>query len=811
MDSPQSVLHRWASELKKSTSIQSLEQLEDDGSTSSSATDTAGGESAHFKSKSNCSDTDSRANEGDNDAPIMMPMRAQRISSGGHSTPPSAEAEAWTRELIEFCNSGDVKRTMLTPVTTRAEERAARAACAARGLHAQEAGRYNVRLVLGEAGGLCSVVVDEAGRGAGETSSEELTRPKFFRVARHRAACIGPLFAPLSNTSGLYGPVATASRRAQACEATLANFMHMWSPSDEWMQIVLKRETALVILRLLVREWVAAETKAHRFKLTDGDGEGDDDDDDCPEDPGGAVFLSGSTCFVVDAVSDVDAVCVVPRQVSRESFFSTFLDRLAQHPSVSDILPVSSAQVPMIHVNVNGVAIDLLLARLGFANEVSGTLDVSDDEVLDSMDPVSSISLSGPRNADMIRWLVPNVDNFTGTLTLVRFWARRRGLYSSKLGYLGGVSYAVLVAAITQLFPNAAPGAAFACFFDIFARWDWARHPVRICDNGGESWRRHRAGGGSFSLSPAVFSSSSNDGPAPLLAGRVSSCVSLSSAFSATTLSDAEDNHPALRSQHLMPIITPASPPTDSAASVTHSTRTTLLMEFARGRSLMRGFSLADSEAERQAALYELFLPYTVFDEFPTHVVLELRASSVEEWGAWLAFVESRLRKLTTLLEGVPCVERVRIEPDCRAHGKAAGCFYTGIAKNAAAKAALAVSYASVSVEHNEAIERTVAFFIATHIDSWADKAPGMRMDFHVMYSPAATSASWAAPCEEDGVVTPAIEYLNSGVLPPRPGRHRTRKFRKHRTPRETRVRGSGAFSSPPPSPDTASLPEAED
>ena len=46
-----------------------------------------------------------------------------------------------------------------------------------------------------------------------------------------------------------------------------------------------------------------------------------------------------------------------------------------------------------------------------------------------------------------------------------------KGLYSNPLGYLGGVTWAMLVARICQLYPNLAPAALLHKFFLHFSRW----------------------------------------------------------------------------------------------------------------------------------------------------------------------------------------------------------------------------------------------------------------------------------------------------------------------------------------------------
>ena len=46
-----------------------------------------------------------------------------------------------------------------------------------------------------------------------------------------------------------------------------------------------------------------------------------------------------------------------------------------------------------------------------------------------------------------------------------------RGIYSNALGYLGGVSWAMLVARTCQLYPNAAASTIVNKFFFVFEKW----------------------------------------------------------------------------------------------------------------------------------------------------------------------------------------------------------------------------------------------------------------------------------------------------------------------------------------------------
>lgn len=46
-----------------------------------------------------------------------------------------------------------------------------------------------------------------------------------------------------------------------------------------------------------------------------------------------------------------------------------------------------------------------------------------------------------------------------------------RGIYSNMLGFLGGVSWAMLVARTCQLYPNAVAATLVHKFFLVFSKW----------------------------------------------------------------------------------------------------------------------------------------------------------------------------------------------------------------------------------------------------------------------------------------------------------------------------------------------------
>ena len=58
---------------------------------------------------------------------------------------------------------------------------------------------------------------------------------------------------------------------------------------------------------------------------------------------------------------------------------------------------------------------------------------------------------------------------------MVKLWARKRGIYSNIYGYLGGISWAILVAQACISFPNYEVNKLFYIFFSLFDIWKWPR------------------------------------------------------------------------------------------------------------------------------------------------------------------------------------------------------------------------------------------------------------------------------------------------------------------------------------------------
>ncbi|KAI9033283.1 putative PAP1-poly(A) polymerase [Hyaloraphidium curvatum] len=316
---------------------------------------------------------------------------------------------------------------------------------------------------------------------------------------------------------------------------------------------------------------------------------------------GGKLYTFGSYRLGVHgAGADIDTLCVAPRHVRREDFFEDMYKILEeQGDSIVELSAVPDAYVPVIKFVFHGIPIDLVFATVNMSS-VPDTLDLRDTSILKGLDEATVRSLNGSRVTDEILHLVPNVETFRTALRAIKFWAKRRGIYSNVLGFLGGVAWAMLVARVCQLYPNACAASIVSRFFRIMAKWNWPQ-PVML--------------------------KQIEDGP---LQVRVWN----------------PKLYPADKA-HRMPIITPAYPSMCATHNVTRSTQTVMKEEFDRGGQIVNLIMIEKSPWA------DLFDADSFFRQYKYYLQVIASSDSAETQLKWASFVESRLRHLVMKLEDV--------------------------------------------------------------------------------------------------------------------------------------------------------------
>ncbi|RYG65550.1 hypothetical protein EON64_11680, partial [archaeon] len=170
--------------------------------------------------------------------------------------------------------------------------------------------------------------------------------------------------------------------------------------------------------------------------------------------------------------SDIDMLCMAPAYVTRQDFFTSFCLTLSQHKDVDSLLSLPEAYTPVVKFALDGQMIDMVFASLPCPS-LPQHVDLLNLKYLHGLDEASVRSVNGVRVAEWIYKLVPHIHTYQTALRLIKHWAKRRGLYSNVLGFLGGVNFAILVAHICQLYPVYAPYSIVERFFVVYSMWLW--------------------------------------------------------------------------------------------------------------------------------------------------------------------------------------------------------------------------------------------------------------------------------------------------------------------------------------------------
>ncbi|XP_078175613.1 poly(A) polymerase 1 isoform X1 [Carex rostrata] len=381
----------------------------------------------------------------------------------------------------------------------------------------------------------------------------------------------------------LSGPTEIDVVRTQELEKFLAD-AGLYPSNDD----AVCREEVLGRLDQVVKTWIKRVSRAKGYN------------EQFVQEANAKIFTFGSYRLGVHGPgADIDTLCIGPRHATREEdFFVELHNMLAEMPEVAELHPVPDAHVPVMKFKFMGVSIDLLYAKLALL-VVPEDLDITQNSILENVDEQTARSLNGCRVTDLILRLVPNIQNFRTTLRCMRYWAKCRCVYSNVSGFLGGINWALLVARICQLYPNALPSMLVSRFFRVFANWRWP-NPVMLC--------------------------------------QIEDVPSLSH-----TVWDPR-RYFRDRFQH-MPIITPAYPAMNSSYNVSTSTLRVMTEEFQRGDEICKAMD------ENKTDWKTLFEQYPFFESYKHYLEIDIMAENEDDFRQWHGWVESRLRILTLKIE----------------------------------------------------------------------------------------------------------------------------------------------------------------
>ena len=305
--------------------------------------------------------------------------------------------------------------------------------------------------------------------------------------------------------------------------------------------------------------------------------------------------------------SDLDTICIAPNFVNRDThFFGDLFQSLKNQCKVSEIYVISDAMVPLIKLKFNGIPIDILLAIMEI-QKIPNDLEFlnKDEELLKNIEEKSYKGLNGIRTAETIMRSVKNLEEFRLFLKLIKLWAKNKLIYSSVMGYLGGISWAILAAKICQLYPEYAAAKLLERFFFIYSLWIWEEMPVLL----------------------EPLKNNIETAPNPKLL-------------------QFQWDEKAEKTE--MSIITPAFPCMNSSHTVSITTSQIIRNCFRKGFKTIRAIRNKQKEWD------SLFEKTKFFEKFPKFLEISIVAKVDQgDFLVWRGHYESRLRKFIRILENL--------------------------------------------------------------------------------------------------------------------------------------------------------------
>lgn len=311
---------------------------------------------------------------------------------------------------------------------------------------------------------------------------------------------------------------------------------------------------------------------------------------------GPSVHVLGSGALgVAMPGSDIDVLCLGPDSLPRERFFEAVTGALSSMGALTGSRAVLEAQNPVLKLEFGHAEVDVQYARLPPGVPLLAP-EVVSPEVRARMEPASLRALVGFLEARALLGRAREAvgeEPFRRVLRAVRAWARAREVNSHALGYLGGFSWAVLVAHACVHAPEGSRDDAAALlehFFATCTRWEW---------------------------------------PAPV------------------ALTEAARSYRPQR-RDVMPVLTLLAPVANSARNVSRSTLAVLKEEWARGEALTKR---ARSGSASWDALFE---PVDALSEGEHFLLIEAHAADEDALARCLGWLDGHVTGLVVALEAEP-------------------------------------------------------------------------------------------------------------------------------------------------------------
>lgn len=183
------------------------------------------------------------------------------------------------------------------------------------------------------------------------------------------------------------------------------------------------------------------------------------------------------------ASSDIDCLCIGP--LSSNTFFSLAAQRLrkSSDKGIKILRLVKAQSGTMMELDIHGTKVDLQYASAhAIAQNWNVALRLPGSHPVWALSGQTLTKLKAIRDIDYIARSVPDIVKFRAAHRLIKTWAKKRGIYTAKFGYLGGIQIAILLTRVYKILARQNAGVSVAevlvTFFHLYAHFNWEKDLV---------------------------------------------------------------------------------------------------------------------------------------------------------------------------------------------------------------------------------------------------------------------------------------------------------------------------------------------
>ncbi|KAK2064294.1 endonuclease/Exonuclease/phosphatase [Colletotrichum caudatum] len=181
--------------------------------------------------------------------------------------------------------------------------------------------------------------------------------------------------------------------------------------------------------------------------------------------------------------SDIDCLCI--GSISPRIFFTLARQRLRKsgEPGVRLLRKIKAKTGTMLEVEVMGIKCDLQYCQApSLVDQWPGILKRPPSDPAFSLPMQTLLKLKPARDLFYLQRSIPDLAQFRLSFQVIKTWAKSRGIYAAKFGYLGGIHLSVMLVNVCKILLRnggvVSVTDVITAFFDHYSRFDWQNDAV---------------------------------------------------------------------------------------------------------------------------------------------------------------------------------------------------------------------------------------------------------------------------------------------------------------------------------------------